>query len=148
MSDSITNDRQRAVEPLQPDKSIGELFGELTADLGHLFRQEVQLAKTEAREEMQRVGQGVGMLAAAAISALLALTLISLALTLISFAVAWWLDKAMDRGLAFALVAVFWIIVGAVLASVGKKRLAAAKPLPQTVDTLKEDVRWAKAQTS
>jgi uncharacterized membrane protein YqjE len=141
MSDSITNDRQRAVEPLQPDKSIGELFGELTADLGHLFRQEVQLAKTEAREEMQRVGQGVGMLAAAAISALLALTLIS-------FAVAWWLDKAMDRGLAFALVAVFWIIIGAVLASVGKKRLAAAKPLPQTVDTLKEDVRWAKAQTS
>ena len=141
MSDSITNDRQRAVEPLQPDKSIGELFGELTADLGHLFRQEVQLAKTEAREEMQRVGQGLGMLAAAAISALLALTLIS-------FAVAWWLDKAMDRGLAFALVAVFWIIVGAVLASVGKKRLAAAKPLPQTVDTLKEDMRWAKAQTS
>ena len=141
MSDSITNDRQRAVEPLQPDKSIGELFGELTADLGHLFRQEVQLAKTEAREEMQRVGQGVGMLAGAAISALLALTLIS-------FAVAWWLDKAMDRGLAFALVAVLWIIVGAVLASVGKKRLAAAKPLPQTVDTLKEDVRWAKAQTS
>ena len=141
MSDSITNDRQRAVEPLQPDKSIGELFGELTADLGHLFRQEVQLAKTEAREEMQRVGQGLGMLAAAAISALLALTLIS-------FAVAWWLDKAMDRGLAFALVAVLWIIVGAVLASVGKKRLAAAKPLPQTVDTLKEDMRWAKAQTS
>jgi hypothetical protein len=141
MSDSITNDRQRAVEPLQPDKSIGELFGELTADLGHLFRQEVQLAKTEARDEMQRVGQGVGMLAAAAISALLALTLIS-------FAAAWWLDKAMDRGLAFALVAVFWIIVGAVLASVGKKRLAAAKPLPQTVDTLKEDMRWAKAQTS
>jgi hypothetical protein len=141
MSDSITNDRQRAVEPLQPDKSIGELFGELTADLGHLFRQEVQLAKTEARDEMQRVGQGLGMLAAAAISALLALTLIS-------FAAAWWLDKAMDRGLAFALVAVFWIIVGAVLASVGKKRLAAAKPLPQTVDTLKEDMRWAKAQTS
>jgi len=141
MSDSITNDRQRAVEPLQPDKSIGELFGELTADLGHLFRQEVQLAKTEAREEMQRVGQALGMLAAAAISALLALTLIS-------FAAAWWLDKAMDRGLAFALVAVFWIIVGAVLASVGKKRLAAAKPLPQTVDTLKEDMRWAKAQTS
>jgi hypothetical protein len=141
MSDSITNDRQRAVEPLQPDKSIGELFGELTADLGHLFRQEVQLAKTEAREEMQRVGQGLGMVAAAAISALLALTLIS-------FAAAWWLDKAMDRGLAFALVAVFWIIVGAVLASVGKKRLAAAKPLPQTVDTLKEDMRWAKAQTS
>jgi uncharacterized membrane protein YqjE len=141
MSDSITNDRQRAVEPLQPDKSIGELFGELTADLGHLFRQEVQLAKTEAREEMQRVGQGLGMVAAAAISALLALTLVS-------FAAAWWLNKAMDRGLAFALVAVFWIIVGAVLASVGKKRLAAAKPLPQTVDTLKEDMRWAKAQTS
>jgi len=141
MNDRLTSDRTRAVEPLQPDKSIGELFGELTADLGRLFRQEVQLAKTEASEEVQRVGKGAGMLAGAGLGA-------TLALMMLSFAVAWWLDKAMDRGAAFILVALIWIVVAAVLARVGKQRLASAKPLPQTVDTLKEDVRWVKAQTS
>jgi uncharacterized membrane protein YqjE len=141
MSDGLTSDRARPVEPLQPDKSIGELFSELTADLGHLVRQEVELAKTEAREEVKRVGKGAGMLAAAGVGALLALILIS-------FAAAWLLDKAMDRGAAFALVALIWAVIAGILALVGKKQLAAAKPLPQTVETLKEDVQWAKAQKS
>jgi uncharacterized membrane protein YqjE len=141
MSDGLTSDRARPVEPLQPDKSIGELFSELTADLGHLVRQEVELAKTEARQEAKRVGKAAGMLAAAGVGALLALILIS-------FAAAWLLDKAMDRGAAFALVALIWAVIAGILASVGKKQLAAAKPLPQTVETLKEDVQWAKAQKS
>ena len=141
MSDGIASDRERAIEPLQPDKSLGELFGELTADLGRLFRQEVQLAKTEAREELQQAGKGAGMLAGAAVGALVAVMMISLA-------VAWWLDKAMDRGGAFAIVALAWAVIAAILATVGKQRLAEAKPLPQTVETLKEDVQWAKAQKS
>jgi len=76
MNDRLTSDRTRAVEPLQPDKSIGELFGELTADLGRLFRQEVQLAKTEASEEVERVGKDAGMLAAAGLGATLALMML------------------------------------------------------------------------
>ena len=141
MSDRIVSDREHAVEPLQPDKSLGELFSELTSDMGHLFHQEVELAKTEARQEAARAGKGAGMLAGAGLSAWLALLLVS-------FAVAWWLDKAMDRGLAFLLVAVVWAIAAAVLASVGKKQLASARPLPQTTQTLKEDAQWVKAQKS
>jgi hypothetical protein len=38
--------------------------------------------------------------------------------------------------------------VAAVMASVGKKQLAAARPLPTTTQTLKEDAQWVKAQTS
>ena len=141
MSDRTVSDRDQAVEPLQPDKSLGELFGELTSDMGHLFRQEVELAKTEARAEMTKAGKGAGMLAGAGLSAWLALMLISLA-------AAWWLDKAMDRGLAFALVGIVWAIVAAVMASAGKKQLASARPLPTTTRTLKEDAQWVKAQTS
>jgi uncharacterized membrane protein YqjE len=141
VSDRIVSDREHAVEPLQPDKSLGELFGELTSDMGHLFRQEVELAKTEAREEASRAGRGLGMLAGAGLGAWLALMLISLA-------VAWWLDKAMDRGLAFAIVGVVWAIVAAVMTSAGKKQLAKARPLPETTQTLKEDAQWVKAQKS
>jgi cell division protein FtsL len=45
-------------------------------------------------------------------------------------------------------VAVVWVIVAVVLQAVGRRRLAEIEPLPQTKATLKEDVEWAKAQTS
>ena len=80
VTDRSMTDRDHVTEPLQPDKSLGELFSELTSDLGQLFRQEVQLAKTEAREEIKQVGKGAGMLAGAGLSAWLALVMLSLAL--------------------------------------------------------------------
>jgi hypothetical protein len=140
MSDGLTN-RETATRPLQPDKSLGELFGELTGDLGHLFRQEVQLAKTEAREEIRQAGKGAGMLAGAGLSAWLALVMLSLTL-------AWLLDKGLDRAVSFLLVGLLWVVVAAVLATIGKRQMSAAKPLPETVQTLKEDAQWVKAQTS
>jgi uncharacterized membrane protein YqjE len=140
MSDGLT-DREQATRPLQPDKSLGELFSELTGDLGRLFRQEVQLAKTEAREEIGQAGKGAGLLAGAGLSAWLALVMLSLTL-------AWLLDKGLDRALSFLLVGLLWVVVAAVLASVGKRRLREAKPLPETVQSLKEDAQWVKAQTS
>jgi hypothetical protein len=134
-------DRDHLTQPLQADKSLGELLSELTSDLGHLFRQEVQLAKTEAREEVKQVGKGAGMLAGAGLSAWLALVMLSLTL-------AWWLDKALDRAVSFLLVGLTWAGIAAVLAIVGKKRVARARPLPDTVQTLKEDAQWVKAQKS
>jgi len=141
VTDRSTTDRDRVTQPLQADKSLGELFSELTSDLGNLFRQEVQLAKTEAREEVAQVGKGAGMLAGAGLSAWLALVMLSLTL-------AWWLDKALDRALSFLVVGLMWALVGAVLAVVGKKQMGRARALPETVRTLKEDAQWVKAQKS
>jgi len=132
---------ERATEPLQPDKSLGVLFSDLTSDLGHLFRQEVQLAKTEAREEFKHAGKGAGMMAGAGLSAWLALVMLSLTL-------AWVLDKGLDRSLSFLLVGLLWIVIAAILAAVGKREMARVRPLPQTVETLKEDAQWVKAQKS
>jgi uncharacterized membrane protein YqjE len=141
MTDSSLTQRDRATEPLQPEKSLGELFRELTADFGQLFRKEVELAKTEARSEIKKAGAGVGMLVGAGVAALLALSMLSMAL-------AWLLDKGLDRALSFALVGVFWAIVGAVLAARGKRQASRVEPLPETVETLKEDAQWVKAQKS
>lgn len=141
MSDRVVTDRERATEPLAPEKSLGELFGDLTSDLGLLFRQEVELAKTEARAEMKQMGRGAGMLAGAGLSAWMALLLLSLAL-------AWLIDKSLDRGLSFAIVGVVWGVIAAVLAMRGKREASEVKPLPKTVQTLKEDAQWVKTQTS
>jgi hypothetical protein len=141
VTDYSMTERERATEPLQPEKSLGELFGEFTGELGQRFRQEVELAKTEAKEEVKQAGMGVGTLAAAGVTGLLALSMLSMAL-------AWLLDKGMDRGLAFGLVGLLWAIIAAVLAARGKQQASKVRPLPETVQSLKEDAQWAKAQKS
>lgn len=130
-----------AVEPARPEASLGQLFGELTEQMGDLFRQELELAKVEAKQEATRAGKGAGLLGAAGV-------LVWIAVVMLSFALAWLLDQAMNTALAFLIVGVLWIAVAAVLALKGRKILSSIKPLSETTTTLKEDVQWAKAQKS
>jgi F0F1-type ATP synthase assembly protein I len=139
MSDQRTSTADSATEPLQADKSLGELFGDLTSDLSRLFRQEVELAKTEASQELKRAGKASAMLAGAGLGGWMALLFLSLGL-------AWLLDQALNTALAFAIVGVLWALIAMVLAASGKKRLATVEALPTTVHSLKEDVEWAKTQ--
>jgi len=134
-------DPDHAVRPLQPDKSLGELFGDLTGDLGRLFRQEVQLAKAEARDELKQAGKASAMLGGAGLAGWMTAMFVSLAL-------AWLLDQGMNTALAFLIVGVVWAIAGWVLLQRGKRQLSQIEPLPQTAQTLKEDAQWAKTQKS
>jgi hypothetical protein len=50
---------------------------------------------------------------------------------------------------AALITAVLWAVVAGVLALKGRKELRESNPqLPQTQETLKEDVQWARAQKS
>jgi len=140
-SDLPGQDWDPATQPKRPERSLGELFGEMTSEVSTLFRQEVQLAKTEAKDEASRAAKGVGMFAGAGVAAWMALVFVSLAL-------AWLLDQAMNTALAFLLVGLIWVIAAAVLALVGKSRIKSVGSLPTTVQTIKEDVEWAKQQKS
>jgi tetrahydromethanopterin S-methyltransferase subunit G len=132
------------VNPDRPDTetpSIGELIGEISDDLSRLFRQEVELAKAELRQEAGKAGRAAGMLGGASIAAFLTLLLLSLA-------VVYGLGNVMDLGWAALIVAVVWAIVGAVLYSAGRRRLRTVSPVPrQTAATLKEDAQWLKNPT-
>jgi len=130
-----------ATQPRRPELSLGELFSEMTTDLSTLMRKELELAKVEAKEELGRAGKGAGMFAGAGLSAWLALVFLS-------FALAWLLDQAMNTALAFAIVGVLWALVGLVLAKRAKAEIKKVEPLPTTVQTVKEDVQWAKEQKS
>ena len=130
-----------ATTPKRPERTLGELFGEMTSELSTLFRKEVELAKVEGREELKRAGAAAGMFAGAGVAGWLAVLFSS-------FALAWLLDQAMNTALAFVIVAVLWGIVALVLVSSARKKAKQIKPLPETTDTLKEDVQWLKAQKS
>ena len=131
-----------ATEPVQPEKSLGELVGEMTSELGTLMRKEVELAKVELTDEVRQAGKAGGLLGAGAMTGYFCLLFASLAL-------AWLLDQAMNRALAFFLVALVYGIAAAVLLTRGKDRMSKVDPVPrETVQTLKEDVQWVKTQTS
>lgn len=139
MTDQRIASESNPTQPLQPDKSLGELFGELTSDMSTLFRKEVQLAKTEATAELRQAGRAAGMLGVAGVGAWMAVLFVSLAL-------AWLLDQAMNTALAFLVVGVVWAVVAAVLLQRGKRQLSSVTPIPETRTTIKEDVEWVATQ--
>jgi hypothetical protein len=123
------------------EQPMGELFKQLSNDLSTLVRQELKLAQAEMTEKGKNAGVGVGMFGGAGIVVLLALG----ALTACLIAA---LATGMDVWLAALIVAVAYAAIAGVLALAGKSRVTeAAPPVPeQTVETVKEDVQWAKSQ--
>ncbi len=123
------------------ERSLGELVKELAGQTSTLVRQEIQLAQAEVTEKGKLAGKGAGMLAGAGVAALLGLGALT-AMLIIA------LDGALALWLAALLVTVVWLAIAGVLAMSGKKALqSATPPVPQTVETVKEDIQWAKTQT-
>ncbi len=121
--------------------SVGELIGNISNDLSTLFRQEVELAKAELKQEASKAGKAAGMLGGAGFAGYLAVVLLS-------FALVFALGNVMDLGWAALIVAVIWGIIGAVLYANGRKKLKTVDPVPRrTADTLKEDAQWLKNPT-
>jgi Putative Actinobacterial Holin-X, holin superfamily III len=136
---AVGDDYAPDADPLNVhDQSVGEIVGRLASDFSRLMRAEIALAKAEAKEEVKEAGKGAGMLAGAGYAGHLLVLFLSLALM---FALGHW----MPLGWAALIVAVIWGIVGFVLYSSGRKNLQrATPPMPETVETLKEDAQWAK----
>ena len=130
-----------AEAPDARERPLGELVKDLAGQTSTLVRQEIQLAQAELTSKGKTAGRGVGMLVAAAIAGLLAL--IALTAGLIAA-----LDTGLPLWLAALIVMLLWGVVAAVLATRGRKELQqATPPVPQTVETVKEDIQWAKTQT-
>jgi len=121
-------------------RSIGEIVADISTDLTTLVRQELELAKTELKQEAAEAGKGAGLLGGAGVAGHLVLVFLSLAVMFL-------LDDWMTVELAALIIAALWAIVAAALALTGRKALQESNPqLPQTQQTPKEDVAWARAQ--
>ena len=106
------------------------------------MRQELELAKAEMTEKGKQAGVGAGLLGGAGVAALLALGALTACLIAL-------LDTAMATWLAALIVTAVWGAIAAVLALRGRDRVQDAGPAvpEQTIETVKEDVQWAKTQT-
>ena len=125
------------------ERSVGELLKQLANETTTLMRQELELAKAEMREKAGKAGPGFGMWGAAGAMALLALGSLTAFLILA-------LDGAMPNWLAALIVALVYAAIAGLLYLRGKRKVdEAGSPVPeQTIETLKEDVQWAKHPTT
>jgi hypothetical protein len=122
-------------------RSLGELFADLSRETTTLVRQEIHLATTEMTHKATRVGKDVGFLAVGgAVIYAGFLAIVAAVILLLALWIPWWLSA---------------LIVGGVIAGVGyglvQKGLAALKQEDvaprETLQTVKENVEWAKEQT-
>ena len=123
------------------DRSLGELFSELAQETSTLVRQEVSLAKTEMTQKASTAGRHIGILAAGgavAYAGLLAILAGIIAL----------LNAVMPLWVAALLVGIVVAVVGYLLVRRALDTLKREDFAPrETIETLKEDQRWAKDQT-
>ena len=137
-SRSVPNGSLREPSPEQP---LSELISRTSSDFATLFRKEVELAKIEIRDDVRHTAKAGSMFGAAGFAGYLAAVLASLAVV---FA----LDLAMPLWAAFLIVAVLFALVGLVLFRQARTRMSEFTLGPeQTIETIKEDIGWAKARS-
>lgn len=124
------------------DQSLGDLLSRLSHDTSELISAQIELAREEAKEEVRKASRLGAIFGAAALLGFLALLLLT-------FAAAWGLTEIVPEGVAFLIVGAALAIVAAVAFTIARNELRETDFKPnETVETVKEDVQWARRQMS
>lgn len=124
------------------ERTVGELFADLSGETRRLFQQELQLAKTELTEKVSKLQRsaafivGGGLLAYGGFLAIVAAVI----LILVALGLPAWAAALFGGGL---LVGVGYMLLRSGLAALNARELAPR----QMMENLKEDAQWLKAQT-
>ena len=123
------------------ERPVGELLKQHGDQTSTLVRQEIDLARAELSQKGKEAGKGAGLFAGAAVIGLLAAGALTAFLIML-------LDGALANWLSALIVGVVFAGIAGALAAAGRNRIKrATPPVPeQTVETVKEDVEWAKTQ--
>src|SRR3954454_10869254 len=106
------------------ERTIGQLVADATHDLEGIVRGEIALAKAEVTDGAKVLGKGAGLLAGAAFLALIGFVFLL-------HSAAWGISTWLPVWAGYLIVAVVVLIVGAILALLGKKALDQARPAPE-----------------
>ena len=129
------------METMRDERTLGEMFAELSRETRTLVQQELQLAKTELTEKASRLGKGAGLIVGGGLIAYGGLLAIIAALVLITIALGAppWAAALLGGVLAGG---IGYLLIRSGLAALKPQELTPRK----TIDTLKEDAQWLKAQ--
>ena len=123
------------------ERSLGDLFSDLARDMGTLVSQEVALARTELTQKAVQVGKDIAILAVGGLVAYAGL------LALIGGVIFLLAERGLPLWASAMLVGGIIAIIGYVLVQRGISALKQQDLTPrQTIESLKEDTKWAKEQ--
>ena len=128
--------------------SVAAMVSEVASDVTRLVRQEVELARTEIRQEAAKAVRGARAIAIGSTALMFFAVLVSIGGALaLSEVLASRVPELATWSTAVALgaVAMFWLLVGLILLGSGRRRLRRFSPVPRhTIESLKEDVAWLR----
>jgi uncharacterized membrane protein YqjE len=129
----------------RPDQSLTTLFSRLTDDLTELFDAKLELLKTELKEEMSSYAAGASLMVGGAVVGVIgfALTNVGIAFFVSMLFDSADLSQAIRYGLGFVITALLYLVIGATIILVAKRRLAKERIIPQrSALELKRDKQW------
>lgn len=125
-------------EPKEPGTSLAELMGRLGDDVSSLVTTQLEIAKAELKQEATQGAKSAGLLGGGAVAGYIAVLLLS-------FALAWGLNDALENPWAgFLIVGILWAIGAAILAATGKKKMDEVRGPEVTTAELKADAALAQ----
>jgi uncharacterized membrane protein YqjE len=135
-------------QPRPPEsESLPSLFGRLGDDIMQLFDTKLSLLKVEIKEEANTFAKGSMVIAMGAIVAAIGFALVNVAVALgVSTLFAGSdLSQPAKYALGFVITGLFYLVVGGLVVSVMKNRLAKVEVVPnRTVEELRKDRQWLK----
>ena len=123
------------------ERSLGDLFAELSRDATALVRKEVELVRTEMASNASRLGRHAALVAIGAALGYAGLLTIVAALVVIlhTFGLMWWASTL--------IVGIVVALVGFLLLQRGISAMQWDSLAPtETIETMKENAAWAKGQ--
>jgi len=124
------------------ERSLGELFQELTQDTSALIRQEMALARTEMSDRISAFARDASLIGVG--GALLHVALLAVTAAIIMGLV----QLGLQGWLSAIIVAAVFGVAGGVLIASGRAAMKRRTLTPvETVDSLKETAQWLKNQT-
>lgn len=125
------------------DSSTLGLIGDALSHITALFRGELDLARAEVQENLKRAVTAIGMIVAAVVLFLVALNVLAAAL------VAGITELGIDAGWASLIVGGAFVIIGIIMALVGKNKLKTASLAPtRTAKNVQRDTQTIKGATT
>ena len=124
------------------ERSAGEIMQDVVRDVGEVVRGEVRLAKAEMAETARNAGKAGGMFGGAAVCGLMGLaSLVAAGIAALALLLPLWA--------AALIMGVLLVCIGGAMYAGGRSKLKEVHAVPEkTVETIKDDVQWAKHRTT
>lgn len=131
---SIAGSHRAAPTQARQEPTLGRLVADASRDVSRLLQGEIALAKSELKVSLTAGGIGAGLLAAAAFCGVLMIVLLSVTAAYFIH----WGGAGLDLHWAFLIVTVFYLLLAAVLAMVGIRKVKQVRAPKKTIATAKE----------